>query len=152
MYQARDRAGRRPLRSLLGSAASLAVLLFCCSTGPASADCTTGGSSCLPGTGYILDDTWDCGAISSVTDCYFNGVTSPGSAISRYWGWGSAAYNGTGDAWVCINGGTYFYACSTNLARACFNGSNCNAQRTADFPMYVENFTGTHTIYGHGLA
>lgn len=153
MYHAHDRAGRRPWRSLLCSAASLAALLFCFTTGPAVADCTTGGSSCTPGSGYTLDDTWDCGAIPVRTRCYFNGVTSAPSALSRYWGWGSAAYNGAGSAWVCINGGTYFYACATNLARACFDGTNCNAQRAASFVMYVENFAvDPHTIFGHGLA
>jgi len=152
MDHAQKRAGRRPWRSLVCSVAALAALLVCLTAGPAAADCTTGGSSCLPGTGYTLDDTWNCGAIAAPTVCYFNSQTNAGSATSRTWGWGSAAYNGTGNVYVCINGGSYFYACGTNLARACYQ-ANCNAQGSNSFLMWVENPSSpAHTIFGHGKA
>lgn len=150
MYHARHRAGRRPWRSLLCIAASLAAVLTLCSfAGPAIADCTTGGSTCLPNNGYTDDEVWNCGAIAEPTNCYFNGTTSSGSATSRYWGWGSASYGGAGTSYVCMQGGGYFYACADNLARGCFYAS-CDAQASISFLMWVENHTGTHTVSGHG--
>lgn len=154
MEHAHHRTGRRPWRSLLRIVASLAtvLLLSTAAAGPATADCTTGGSSCLPGTGYTTDDIWGCGVIGDRDDCYFDSAkNNPGLATPRSWGWGSASYTGAGDAWVCVNGATYFFACATDLARACYYAS-CLDQSVASFLIYVENFTGLHTISGHAQA
>ncbi|MBB4662975.1 hypothetical protein [Conexibacter arvalis] len=151
MDHARSRAGARPWRSLLCGAVSLTALLLCLTAGPAAADCTTGGSSCLPGTGYSTDVTWNCGAIDDTYDCYYNSTTNPALADIRSWGWGSAAYNGSGSSYVCVYGGGSFYACGTNIARACFY-ANCNAQSLLSFRLWVKNITGTHTVWGHGMS
>lgn len=145
------RTGARPWRSLLCVAALLAAMLLAAGAGSAAADCTTGGSSCLPTTGYSTDDTWSCGVIDELDNCYFDSTKNSGLATPRSWGWGSASYSGAGSTWVCINGGSYFFACSTNLARACFRAT-CSDQSTASFLEWVENFTGAHTVYGHGMA
>jgi hypothetical protein len=125
-------------------------LLLALHTPAAHADCTTGGSSCLPGAGYTEAPTWDCGAISTET-CYYFGTTSASFATARSWGWGSASYGGTGTVFVCIQGDVYFVGCGDNLARACFLAS-CDDQDSVAFNIAVENFTGTHTINGHAEA
>jgi hypothetical protein len=52
---------------------------------------------------------------------------------------------------VCVTGGVYFVACGNNLARGCFLAS-CDDQDSVNLLLDVENFTGTHTVIGHGLA
>ena len=138
-------------RFRLGIVLAVLLLALAGSSSTASADCTTGGSGCLPGSGYTLDDTWNCGAINTAW-CYYDSTTSSGSAASTSWGWGSAAYNGAGDVYVCIQGSSYFVGCAYNLARACFYAS-CDDQDLVAFALFVRNQSGfAHTIFGHGLA
>lgn len=151
MYHARDRAGLRPWRSILLGAVSLTALFFCLAIGSARADCTEGGTSCLPGSGYTFDDIWNCGAISFGEDCFYDGVKAIGSATFRMWGWGSASYSGMGNTTVCVQGGSQFAGCGQNLARACALAS-CNAQVSINMALWVENAPGTHTIHGHGQS
>jgi hypothetical protein len=152
-----DRRTARPWRSLIGLPATLTAMLLVLllalagSHATAAADCTVGGSGCLPGTGYTFDDTWDCGAITG-DDCYYDTTTSAGSAVNAHWGWGSASYDGTGDVFVCIQGGSYFIGCAFNIARACFFAS-CDDQDAVTFPLFISNQSGvSHTISGHGKA
>lgn len=137
---------------------SLAVALFGIllllsltgSTDQARANCE--GSGCLPGSGYTFDQSWNCGVIAPIQRCWYNATTSEGSATQHTWGWGSAAYNGAGNVYVCI--GTvpnYFIDCGTNLARGCFD-SNCNDQDSIWFKEWVYQNTGNHTVWGHGKA
>lgn len=152
MSSMHHRTGGSPWRSLLCVAALLAAMLLLAGAGSATADCTTGGSACTPGTGYTTDDIWGCGAIGDRDFCYFDSAkNAPSLATPRSWGWGSASYSGAGSAYVCVTGGSYFFACGTNLARACFS-AGCSDQGAASFLIYVQNFTGTHTISGHAKA
>jgi len=151
MYHARDRAGRRPWRSLLLGAVSLTALLLCLGPGTATA-CINGGAGCLPGTGYTFDDIWNCGTITEGEQCFHDGTLSSGSASVRFWGWGSASYGGTGEYWICVRTARYFGGCGTNLARACAI-VDCNAQSSVSMTLWVENTTRTfHTISGHGKS
>jgi hypothetical protein len=142
------RAGGRPLRPRLVRAVSLtallAIMLFAAAAPPASADCTTGGSACLPGTGYVEDRIWNCGSIAANVGCYY------ASGGNYHWGWGSADADAGPSAWVCIQGGSYFAGCAYGNARACFSAS-CNDQDALAFPMWVRHSYGSsRTISGHG--
>ncbi|HZV76043.1 MAG TPA: hypothetical protein VFF79_20215 [Conexibacter sp.] len=142
----RDRGRRRPAaRYVLCLGALLAALAVVGgpASGVASADCTSGGSSCLPGSGYSFDSVWDCGVIAENVDCYANG--------NHTWGWGSASYSGSGSTYVCIRLSGYALGCGTNLARTCYAAS-CNDQSVVAFPASVENFGAPHTISGHAKA
>lgn len=134
-------------------AAALAVVLAVLAAGhvqPASANCQ--GSGCLPGSGYTFDRTWDCGVIGPVVRCWYNATTSESSATQHTWGFGSAAYNGAGSVYVCVGTApNYFIDCGTNLARGCYD-SNCNDQDFIWFKEWVYQNTGSHTVWGHGLA
>jgi hypothetical protein len=143
----------RSWRSYICAVASLTALLLALagSHSTASADCTTGGIGCVPGSGYTFDRTWNCGAFNTAS-CYYNGTTSSGSATANHWGWGSASYDGAGDVFVCIQGESYFVGCAYNLARACFYAS-CDDQDAVQFFLFVRNQSGvSHTVSGHGLA
>jgi hypothetical protein len=145
-------AGGRPWRSLLCVAALLAAASLLTGAGSATADCTTGGSACTPNGSYATDDIWNCGVIDQYDDCYFDSAKNvPGLATPRSWGWGSASYGGAGSAYVCVEGGAYFFSCGTNLARACYSRS-CTDQSAASFLIWIENFTGAHTVSGHAKA
>jgi hypothetical protein len=140
----------RLLRTFVCVAVSLAATLVCLTvSSPAGADCTTGGSSCLPGSGYADPDVqWSC-AINAA-NCYWNSVTDARLASLDDFGWGSAAYNGAGSVFVCVRGGGVFVGCAYNLARACYSAS-CNDQDIVNIELYVQNQSGvTHTIEGHG--
>jgi hypothetical protein len=154
MYHARDRAGRRPWRSILLGAVSLtALLLSLAFSQSAAGDCPDGGGSgCMPtGGGYTIDEIWNCGAIGSPTKCYFDATTNVALAGQATWGWGSATYTGTGTTWVCVRGGASFFGCGTNLARSCAL-RDCTDQDLVSMAIWVENTTGTHTVHGHGQA
>jgi len=139
---------------LLAIALALAAIGLTSAPGGASAALGCSGVSCLPGSGYTVDRTWDCGQIHSETLCFYNGVTSRGSAILHTWGWGSAAYNGEGSVSVLLDASistlSFFGGAGTNLIRACYN-ENCNDQEAQLMHMDVSN-TGFHTIFGHGEA
>jgi hypothetical protein len=113
----------------------------------------------LPGSGYTFDVTWNCGAIQTDSGeyCYYNGTLSWSAATKHTWGWGSAAYNGTGTTWVCVeaqfdSGADSFGGCGTNLARSCYF-ANCNDQDSVYLRMNVQNHgANAHTIWGHGEA
>jgi hypothetical protein len=142
------RAGKRPPRSHLRRAVSLTALLttmlFAATSAPASADCTTGGSGCLPANGYSSHDIWNCGSIRAGSNCAYGG----GSRID--WGWGSASDDGSPDAFVCVVGTGFFSGCSFDLARACFAAS-CDDQDSFLFTLYVNHTYGSgRTISGHG--
>ena len=116
----------------------------------ASANCQ--GSGCLPGSGYTFDQQWNCGVIGPVVRCWYNATTSESAATSHTWGFGSAAYNGSGSVYVCTGTSpNYFIDCGTNLARGCYD-SNCNDQGFIWFKEWVYQNTGSHTVWGHGLA
>lgn len=147
MLDTDGRAGSRPLWSHLRRAVSFAALLtvmLVAASAPASADCTTGGISCLPANGYINHDIWNCGAINSGARCFY----ASGSRLD--WGWGSASDDGSPDAVVCVTGTGYFSACAGDLARACFR-ANCDDQDSFSFTLFVEHTYGSaRTISGHG--
>lgn len=132
--------------SLPGAAAlafAVLVMLFAMPAAPASADCTTGGSSCLPGSGYTGGDVvWNCGAISNTSNCYYSG----GSRLD--WGWGSASADAS--TFVCVTGDGFFSGCSYSLARACFRAS-CDDQDSFLFGMRVFHTYGSgRVVHGHG--
>jgi hypothetical protein len=133
--------------ALMVSALSLAL-----GASHASAFCQ--GLGCLPGSGYTVDRTWDCGQIHSEVNCFYNGVTSRASAGEHTWGFGSAAYNGEGSTTVRLDASTstfsFFGGAGTNLIRACFN-DNCDDQDSTMMDELVGN-SGFHTIFGHGEA
>lgn len=138
------------LRTSICVAASLAATLLIAWSAPAGADCTTGGSTCLPGTGYDPNPEvqWSC--VINTANCYWNSVTDIRLASFDDFGWGSAAYNGAGTVFVCVRGGSVFVGCANNLARACYSAS-CNDQDIVNIELYVQNQSGvTHTIEGHG--
>lgn len=143
--------GRRRPRHLLCLGALLAALAV---VGPgggvASADCTSGGSGCLPGSGYTLDTVWNCGPLYPGFDCYANGTTIFGNAVTHTFGWGSASFP---EVPVCIQLGPYAGACATNVARVCYQ-ANCNDQNANSFRAEVHHRqTGiAWTISGHAKA
>lgn len=150
MFVAHVRArARLLLRTFTCVAVSLAATLLLALAAPAGADCTTGGSSCLPGTGY--DDPqvqWSC--VVNTANCYWDSVTDPRFASLDDFGWGSAAYAGTGSVFVCIRGDGVFVGCAYTLARACYSAS-CNDQDIVNIELYTQNQSGvSHTIEGHG--
>lgn len=117
------------------------------------ADCS--GTSCMPGSGYTLDTTFDCGVILAAT-CYANGTTIRANAVRHRYGWASSAYNGAGSTNVGLCGydGTvcYFGGTAVDLVRACYYDS-CNAQTAVNLWLYVQNQGAyAHTIFGHGKA
>jgi len=155
MSSTRMAGSRLPLATiwrLIACAALLCALSLAFTPSRAHAFCS--GLGCLPGTGYTIDRTWDCGQIHSETLCWFNGVTSRASATQHTWGFGSAAYNGEGSVSVAIEATTGtidpFGSSGTNLARACFE-NNCNDQESTSLYENVSN-SGFHTIFGHGEA
>lgn len=135
-------------------AIGLFLSALCLAFVPGHARAFCQGSGCLPGSGYTLDEAWNCGQIHSEVNCYYNGVTSLGSAITHTWGFGSASYSGEGNDDVRIDAHTlelsYFGGWGTNLSRACFN-DNCNDQDAILMYEDVGN-AGFHTISGHGEA
>lgn len=137
---------------LIACAALLCALSLAFAPGHASAFCQ--GNQCLPGSGYTIEPVWNCGQIHSEVDCYYNGVTSQGSAITHTWGFGSASYGGEGSVEVRIDAHTsslsYFGGWGTNLSRACYE-NNCNDQDSILMYEDVGN-AGFHTISGHGEA
>lgn len=139
------------LRFLIGA---LIVGALSLAFAPSRASAFCQGLGCLPGSGYTFERVWDCGQIHSETICFYNGVTSRGSATAHTWGWGSAAYNGEGSVTVLLDASistfSYFGGAGTNLIRACYN-DNCNDQESVLMDMDVAN-TGFHTIFGHGEA
>lgn len=156
IYAARgDR--RRALRCLLCLGMLAAVFMASHGTGVASADCVSpGGTGCLPGTGYTLDKVWDCGPINSLdgTSCYANGTLIQGNAVRHTWGWGSAAYNGSGSTTVQILLSGHSSSSGTNLARVCWYAS-CNDQNVSAVHALVKHFAWggvRHTVFGHGKA
>lgn len=145
---------RRRGRALLWAlAVTVSLAFFVGPAGVASADCTTGGTGCLPGTGYTFDQRWNCGSIDSDlgTYCYYNETKIREHAALHTWGWGSAAYNGSGSTFVCVIGEGHFEGCGVDLARACYF-ANCNDQESSSFQMSVGNFGDPHTVWGHGEA
>jgi hypothetical protein len=150
---------RRALRCLLCLGALAAVLaVFGGHTGVASADCTSGGSGCLPGSGYTYDSgAWDCGPINTQggQNCWANGTLNVDNAVSHTYGWASAAYNGAGTTTVCIafqNGAAS--GCGTNLARICYLAS-CNDQNGTSVKVTAQNWSPGgvfHTVFGHAKA
>lgn len=109
-----------------------------------STDCTGGGSSCLPGSGYTLDWNWNCGAIGDGVRCVGLG--------GHTWGWASAAYNGSGSVYTCVQLAGYASGCGYNIARTCFSPT-CNDQNVVAFAPSVINESGyVHTILGHSKA
>lgn len=153
MHRTRERAAARGWRSRLLLAACAAIVALSAGHAGTAAACTTGGSSCLPGSGYTLQPSpWSCGTIAAGVACYYNGTTSSSSAPSHTWGWGSAAYNAGGaNVDLCVYGGTYFYGCGVNIARACYF-TNCNDQNSVAFPIDVVNFSGRYQIFGNAKA
>lgn len=138
----------RGWRSLLCIAASLAaILLTAGAVGTASADCRTGGSTCLPGPGYRgADVNWNC-TIGPGTDCWYAG------GATDTWGWGSAAFNAGGSATVCVHAGSAFSGCGTNIARACYYGSDCADQSVVALPIRVTTTTaGSRVVWGHAKS
>lgn len=145
---------RSLLRIAICAAVSLTAAWLLCAT-PATADCTTGGSSCLPGSGYGLTDVnWACGI--NTEDCYYDTTTDVTRATLYDWGWVSASYGGAGSVYVCGRGigigsppGIAFIGCGYNLARVCGLPS-CDDQDGVQARVAVQNQSGvTHTINGH---
>lgn len=127
----------------------------------AQAYCGSGGSSpnqpsCLPGSGYTYDTTWNCGVTAPDQDCYQPGRFLYENGEIHTWGWGSADYDGAGAVTVTVcaggAGSCSWYANGYNHARACAL-NNCN-DTTANSKMSVHPFSGSgnHTVYGHGKA
>jgi hypothetical protein len=141
------RAAGRPLMLAAAVAAVAAA-----GAGEAAAGCTNGGGrDCLPGTGYTGQSAWACGAIPVLTNCYATGVTNPSGGVLRRWGWASAAYGGSGTVYVCVYGGSHFFACGDNLARGCFL-DRCDAQRSTDLKVWFDHAgSGTHTVTGSAM-
>jgi hypothetical protein len=154
---------RRALRWLacLGALAAVVAALAAngALTGTASADCTQGGSGCLPqGGGYTYDSgSWNCGPINTQdgTNCWANGTTVADNGVRHTYGWASAAYNGSGTTTVCAgfqNGAAF--GCGTNLARICYQ-ANCNDQDSTSVRVSVQNWSPGgifHTVWGHAEA
>jgi hypothetical protein len=114
------------------------------------------GNTCLPVGSYTLDDVFDCGQIASYVACYSNGTTNQANAVYHHFGWGSSAYNGSGNSNVNLEftvNTTYhpFGGSGTNLIRACYYAS-CTPQTTDNGYLQVDTETGPHTIFGHGKA
>lgn len=152
MHVAHESANARGWRSLLCIAASLAAILLTVGTvGTASADCTTGGSGCLPNGGYTVEYNWNCGAITDPTRCYYYNTTDVSLATAQTFGWASAAYNGAGTVSLCMHAAGYFSACGTNIARGCYY-ANCVDQSGVSMKVDVQNYTGTHTVVGHAWS
>jgi hypothetical protein len=126
----------------------------------AQAICQSSSGGCLPGSGYTLDVTWNCGVLASGGSdrCYYNATKSGASAITHTFGWGSSDYDGGGSTSVGLDASTtstsYFGGWGTNILRSCYN-DNCNDQSGTYMRMSVfqsdTNGAG-HTIYGHGKA
>lgn len=125
----------------------------------ADADCTSGGSSCLPGSGYTFDQSWNCGSIADYpVECFYRETTRAESATTHTWGWGSAANNSGGTYYVTIRatgsaGRIWFSGGGNNLARACYQ-ANCNDQEETLLRMQVSHWEAglRQTIWGHGEA
>lgn len=133
-------------------AALVTLTIVVASTSPASAYCS--GLSCLPRSGYTLDETYNCGFIDYGEICFYPGWLNR-DGPHHTWGFGSATYNGAGDADVYVaskfdSGTTAFFGHGTNLARACYEG-NCNDQNSAFINHVVYPLT-RHTVIGHGLG
>lgn len=108
-----------------------AALLIALRPAPAKATCVPGNpATCLPGSGYTYNQTWNCGSIYLTQECYFNATLGRSFASAHSWSWGSADYDGVGPLTVCFEAGTQaqstFGACGSNLARACWDTANCN--------------------------
>ncbi|MDO8214099.1 hypothetical protein [Conexibacter sp. CPCC 206217] len=131
---------------------SVAIMALAGSHSPAGA-CTTGGSGCLPGSGYTVTvGPWNCGGIVGSDICYYNATLSARAATTSSWGWGSASYDGAGDVYICIQGSIYFVGCAYNIARACYY-TTCDDQDLVAFELSVRNQSGvTHTVHGRGMA
>jgi hypothetical protein len=139
---------------LIECALVLCALSLAFAPGDASAWPPCQGNSCLPTTGYTIDETWNCGQIHSEVSCYFREVTTLRSATLHTWGFGSASYNGEGSVSVTIEAGTpelsYFGGTGTNLMRSCYE-LGCADQDSISMHEQVSN-GGFHTIFGHGEA
>ncbi|MDO8186372.1 hypothetical protein Q5424_18715 [Conexibacter sp. JD483] len=137
------------LRILACAAVSLTVVLLLSASQPATADCVSGGgSSCLPGAGYVNSVSWSC--VIDTADCYYDSVTDSSRAASSDFGWGAASYSGAGSVFVCIRatGSLPFIGCAYDLARACALAS-CDDQDLVLMKVLVQNQSGvSHTING----
>lgn len=145
---------RSLLRIVICAAVSLTAAWLLCAT-PATADCTTGGPACLPGSGYVADVTWACGI--NTAECFYDTTTDTTRAVVYDWGWASAAYSGTPSIYICARGigtgsGFGFVGCGYDLARVCGLPS-CDDQDVYLAKVSVQNQSGvTHTINGHALG
>lgn len=148
MLDREDRARLRPQRrpglpnGTFTAVMATIALLLALSCAPASADCTTGGSSCLPaGGGWVGRPVWNCGTFASTYTCYYG---SSGTRLD--WGFGSAS----DDAFVCVTGVGYFAGCAFDLARACYS-PDCTDQDAVSFALHVTHSAGTaRFVSGHG--
>jgi hypothetical protein len=138
-------------------AGMVAVVMLVLALSSSRADAFCQGTSCLPGSGYTQDTTWNCGVLGTSATCYANGATIIGNAVLHTWGWGSAAYNGAGNVGVCLNAvnsaGTqaFWGDCGTNLARASALDQPCNDQDSTNYKLGVFlQGSNPHTIHGHG--
>lgn len=113
------------------------------------------GNQCMPVGNYTLDTNYNCGQIVWAS-CYANGTTNANNAVWHHFGWGSSAYNGSGNITVGLSvknsAGVGFGGLGVNLIRACYYGS-CLPQTASNMRMYVYQLSGVpHTVWGHGKA
>jgi hypothetical protein len=110
---------------------------------------------CLPGSGYTLDVSWNCGAHTSAANCYYNGVLSKAHAARHTWGWGSADFDGSGNPTVCVaaegSTQTVWGQCAAKLVRVCAK-SNCADDDNYLFLDVFHNSSGTWLVQGRGMA
>ena len=67
----------------LGLLLVFASALALTTAGPAKAVCQ--GNGCLPGSGYTLSETWNCGVLATYTGCYYPGTTNINNGITHTW-------------------------------------------------------------------
>jgi hypothetical protein len=119
----------------------------------ARAQCDQPPNTCLPGSGYTLDQTWSCGLLNSGRACFSPGTRVIENANRHTWSWGSADYDGQGSIQVFITAAS-FGASGTNLTRACYF-SSCNDQDSEFSVIWMSHYTPSgaqHTIHGHAKA
>jgi hypothetical protein len=144
--------------SRLGRFASLCALLCAiaaCSAilagnQQAHAYCSTSlGQTCLPGSGYTLDNYF-CGVVMSQgTSC------SDGSNHSYGFVSADVAAGVSACAWAehQVGGGDEFSGCGTGVARSCFY-NDCHDQSVFNdlVAAVVQNSSGGHQLNGRGMA
>jgi hypothetical protein len=144
----------------IATAVCAAALLHHAHSAMADQPCVSSPPGCSPGSGYSMDEVWDCGVLASGGSdrCYYNAVKSYSSGIAHTWGWGSSAYPGSGHTRVGLDAAnssqSYFGGWGTDILYVCYH-LGCYDQGDVYLKMSVFQSDGAganHTVLGHGKA